>query len=536
MKKLSIKLLSIPLLLFTASTLMLAFFSPKIAYGQEGYTPSREDLYPEELETRRQFIRERFGGHPAVQDKPTIDDILVQTINAGDTSGETYIRWAFNNFGNSTANAIFDRTAAQTTGTYRGAIPAMTKMIAGTIGSPPVFTGTYIADIMDNMGIVTPAYAQDQGTGWTALTAVLKIWKAFRNIAYLGFVIIFVVVGFMIMFRAQVNPQTVVTIQAALPKIVFTLLLVTFSYAIASLMIDFIYVLIYLMVGVLEAFGVIQSGRAGNVVDMLLESNGFLLVKLLSPRGAAGTAADAIGDLVQGIVDVQILDRVFNWISDILAYVIIAVAILIAMFKLFFQLLMAYIGIIFSVIFAPITLLFNALPNSNSFSSWLKGLFANAIIFPIVALLFVLAGALTGTEGMYIAEGIGHQAGSLETGRQLVLPFVGGGFDTDAIQALIGIGFIMIMPKIVEMVQKMLGIEGGMAGMAGAAMAPIAGAWGGMRGAGTMGLDFASERMLTRGPKPARWLAEYYRQRRGFDIADYMMGRRGPTPGRGVGR
>ena len=55
------------------------------------------------------------------------------------------------------------------------------------------------------------------------------------------------------MFRAKINPQTVVTIQSAIPKAVVALILVTFSYAIAGLMIDLMYLLIGLIFGVIPA-------------------------------------------------------------------------------------------------------------------------------------------------------------------------------------------------------------------------------------------------------------------------------------------
>ena len=88
--------------------------------------------------------------------------------------------------------------------------------------------------MLHNVGITQPVYAQ--GIGFSALTPTLQVWKAFRNLSYFLFIIIFIVVGFMIMFRAQINPQTVVTVQAALPKIVVTLIMITFSYAIAVLL------------------------------------------------------------------------------------------------------------------------------------------------------------------------------------------------------------------------------------------------------------------------------------------------------------
>jgi len=50
--------------------------------------------------------------------------------------------------------------------------------------------------------------------------------------------------AFMIMFRVRISPQTVITVQSALPKIIFTLILITFSYAIAGFLIDLMYVVI----------------------------------------------------------------------------------------------------------------------------------------------------------------------------------------------------------------------------------------------------------------------------------------------------
>ena len=100
----------------------------------------------------------------------------------------------------------------------KGAIPAAGSAIAFIATNPPVQTGAYIADVLQNTGLAQPAYAQ--GIGFSALTPVLRIWKAFRNIAYFFIIIFFIIAGFMIMFRKQIDHSTVVTLQMALPKIV----------------------------------------------------------------------------------------------------------------------------------------------------------------------------------------------------------------------------------------------------------------------------------------------------------------------------
>lgn len=416
---------------------------------------------------------------------PSVEKTQVEALNQESVSAANIATWQFWNLLGISSMAMVGPvgTAAQSAnqGTAQGAVGAFGSLIAGMTSHPPIKTATYIADLGQSLGLATPAYAQDQGTGFKALEPVLPLWKAFRNIAYFGFVIIFVVVGFMIMFRAQINPQTVITIQAALPKIVVTLLLITFSYAIAALIIDLIYLLIYLLVGAFAAFGILdQVSGAETAKDVLLGQTIFGIawehLMGLGPEQAAGAAADAVGNITNSLFG-SIKGNLVNLIGQPLAYVIFAVAILIAVFKLFFQLLLAYIGIIFSVIFAPITLLFNALPGNNGFANWLKGILANALIFPVTAVMLLVAAALLGSQKFGIQQGIGY-GNPQYADADIHLPFVGGGMPTSALQALIAIGFLMMMPKIIEMVQKMMGIEGGFAGMAAGAMEPIAGAWG----------------------------------------------------------
>ena len=124
----------------------------------------------------------------------------------------------------------------------------------------------YVADILDNIGVpsVSRAYAQSTGggTGYNAMKPFLEFWKVFRNLAYSLYIIMFVVVGIMIMLRTKVNAQTIITIQTALPNLLITLLLITFSYAIVGFMIDIMYFLIYFIVYLISTTGIIDASKS----------------------------------------------------------------------------------------------------------------------------------------------------------------------------------------------------------------------------------------------------------------------------------
>jgi len=357
-----------------------------------------------------------------------------------------------------------------------GAIAQVGGLIGYMVEKPPVSTHEYLADLGQNLGIAKPAYAQ--GVGWRALTPVLPLWKAFRNIAYMAFVIIFVIIGFMIMFRAKINPQTVITIQDALPKLVITLLLITFSYAIAGLMIDLIYISIYLLVGILQLGGVLEKTKP--VLDILLSRSPWQMV--FTPAGSSEVSpfiqgpGDAIERMLGGISGKwETEGTIFN-IAGGIAKTVIAVALLFTMFKILFALLLSYLGIILSVIFAPFTILFNALPGSSSFANWIKGLLANIAPFPVVAGMFLLAAILIGPKNKAtcgedhnawcVEQGVGFYPEAEKPGGEVWVPPMmitaegeGGRADANAIQGLIGLGVIMMMPKMIAQVKKMLKVE-----------------------------------------------------------------------------
>jgi hypothetical protein len=119
--------------------------------------------------------------------------------------------------------------------------------------TPPLHTGDYISYLSNNFGGTKPSYAAGYtGKGFNSLSPLINIWTSFRNITYLFFVIIFLVIGVAIMLRVKIDPRTVMTIQNQIPKIIIGIVLVTFSFAISGLLIDFMWTSMYVSFGVMS--------------------------------------------------------------------------------------------------------------------------------------------------------------------------------------------------------------------------------------------------------------------------------------------
>lgn len=353
-----------------------------------------------------------------------------------------------------------------------GAISQTGKFIASLVGRPPVSTSEYLADLGGNLGLpIKSAYAQ--GVGWQALEPILPIWKAFRNVAYMGFVVIFIIIGFMIMFRKNIDSQTVVNIQNSLPNLVISLLLITFSYAIAGLMIDLIYIAIYFIVGILNLSGILTS--SSEAVNMLLTKNPFSLVFVKDGSDIFIQApGEALQILIEGVFGSWFED---TWLAEGfggLMKFVLGAALLFSLFKLFLTLLMSYLGIILNVIFAPFSILANALPGSNAFMGWLKNLFSNVIPFPVVAGMFLLSAIIIGPRhsascGDFdnkwcVQQGIGFYP-QAESGSSVWVPPLlnlgkeGGAGEVNAFQGLLAFGIIMMMPQVIGQIKKKLEVE-----------------------------------------------------------------------------
>jgi len=311
----------------------------------------------------------------------------------------------------------------------------------GQLYTPPATANEYIADVLQDAGIATPAYAQ--GLGFSALSPVLETWKVFRTVAYFFYVVIFLVIGFMIMFRQKIGSQTVVTVQQALPKLLISLVAVTFSYAIAGFMIEIMYLAMFFTVNVFASSALGATSINGNTLQSFgTNSNIFNIAGLIINGNSLGNVNETVGSMVTSSLGLTAGDpgSILGSITGLAAVVIFAIALLFSIFRLFFELLKTYITIVIMIVTAPIALMLGALPGNNAFGSWLKGLFFNLAVFPAVLVVIIMA--------FLLQTSIGSSGGFLP-------PYIGGVGSAGAVAPLLGLGVLLIIPDIVEKVKKM---------------------------------------------------------------------------------
>lgn len=265
----------------------------------------------------------------------------------------------------------------------------------------------YVADILDNIGVPSVSRAYAQGTGYTAMKPFLEFWKVFRNLAYSLYIIMFVVVGIMIMLRTKVNAQTIITIQTALPNLLITLLLITFSYAIVGFMIDIMYFLIYFIVYLIASVGIIDASKS---ITRLMSNSAWSVI-FEGRNSIISAISSSIGSVLWslGKNGIGVAGAVLSMVSPM--YLVVAIAFAIAMLKLMLVLVKSYIMLIIQTITAPVQILMNAMPGSKAFSEWLKKTASYLIPFPVAACMFIFSAILVGNPtDATIMNGVGDDA------------------------------------------------------------------------------------------------------------------------------
>lgn len=337
------------------------------------------------------------------------------------------------------------------------------------VSSPPVSLSSYVAGVRQNLAkhnLVKPAYAQGTGFGFQNLLPILPIWRAFRNVAYFIFVLVFILYGFMIMFRMKINPQNTASFQAAIPKIISTLLIITFAYAIAGFMIDVMFVVFNLTLSIFQASGIISdpnnplirigSGQAGILSSWIFSS---LVSFVFVPSAIINVLTNLPGTL-SILIDIILTGFGLGLIFRI----VIIIAVGYSYVKLIFKLFEAYITIIIQVIFSPIILLQDVLPGSKAFGDWLRNIVANLSVFPVTMIMLLLSYifmiqpllSLTGGEGFSGVHDLTTTADGL---RMPLISGIGTGLGdvkSPAILSVIGFFIVLMASKYVDMVRDAL--------------------------------------------------------------------------------
>ncbi|NCU31825.1 MAG: hypothetical protein EOM23_02560, partial [Candidatus Moranbacteria bacterium] len=358
-------------------------------------------------------------------------------------------------------------SAGTAANTADGALQGIGKVIAWTF-QPQASGAYYVADALQNMGVVSPTYAQ--GFGYYSLSPYLKLWRVFRNIAYIFFTVVIIVIGFMILLRQKAGGQAAVTAQQALPRIIAALILVTFSYAIAGFCIDLMYWLMYAFSsflnfnnGSINSANVLVNGSFLNVLNIVMLGNGQSIFQSVNDATSA-ILKDMIGDGWGSFL---------GGIAGIIGSFIILIALLSALFRLLFILLKSYAIVLLNIIFAPLNLMMVAISGGKAFKNWILSIIANLSPFIITFFMLVIVGTLnaffrnaTGTasvNGGPIYSEANGQANAQGFAPPYLLGF-NGASATSNLGTIVGLAIALAIPELVENIKKKLGGDAGMFG------------------------------------------------------------------------
>jgi len=338
--------------------------------------------------------------------------------------------------------------------------------IEATLTHPPASGTREISQTLAKFNLASPAYAQVGGYGYEAMSPLRALWSASRNMAYFLMVVLLVAAGFMIMFRVKINPQTAVTLQMMIPKIIISLILVTFSYAIAGLVFDLVYLIITLVIAL---FGTASAGNPAifdslsNAIKFFTNSEyRYVVLYYLLPWLILFAVGIGVALLPTGITTVI---GGLTAIIGIIAIIFIGWTLL----KIWWMLLKTYLMLMILIIIGPWQIVTGLLPGQKGFSSWLRNVVAHASVFVVVPLMVFfnvlfwrpsfISTFMAGWEDLttdrgWIYKPLGNVTNLGATGDLPKLPFVN--TSGNIFQFFLGYAILALIPKAAEMVKEAL--------------------------------------------------------------------------------
>ncbi len=251
---------------------------------------------------------------------------------------------------------------------------------------------------------VTSLYAQNSASGHISgyeelmNSGIVDLWTKTLNLSYIFFVLVMLVAGFMIMFRHKLGGQTMVTLGTILPKIIISLVLATFSFAIAGLIIDIGGIVTGMAAYILgdgEGLSAISNIR-GLMASVLGQENtkfGFVVKGVIESFGISDLFKEMNSNVPVGLLAIAL--AVIAFIVPVIGGAIGSVAMVILLIilgiiffgaiKVLIVLYKAYFGLLIAVILGPIQITLGAIPgNSNMVGNWIRTVLRNVLVFPVV--------------------------------------------------------------------------------------------------------------------------------------------------------
>jgi hypothetical protein len=233
----------------------------------------------------------------------------------------------------------------------------------------------------------TSLYAYESGYDELMSTGINNVWDFTRNVTYVFFILIMIIVGFMIMFRSKLGGQTVVSLANSLPNIIIALIGVTFSFAIAGIIID----IGGLIMGILlDIFS--NLGSSEGIIHL---NSIFSLFKTMVPQSLFNSVSEYTGNafglfpsiggfaVLMGLLLNPSGVAVLGIMGLILILIIIIIG-TIGVFMVFVTLVKAYLGILIQVVTGPFQIALSAFPGKGvGFINWIKAIARNVLVYPI---------------------------------------------------------------------------------------------------------------------------------------------------------
>ncbi|HSX09203.1 MAG TPA: hypothetical protein VLF93_03555 [Candidatus Saccharimonadales bacterium] len=402
-----------------------------------------------------------------------------------------------------------------------GALGLMTNYISA-LYVPAVNPSQYTNYLAANFGIAKPVIAAGPtanaggqggtgcsttfGYGFCGLTQVFSLWTGMRDLAYAILTILFIVIGIGVMLRFRVDPRTVMTLQNQIPRVVVAILLITFSYAIAGIMIDLMWTATYAGINFISNAApdstvclgdnqpkpeplsheveqrlnddplsytntVFRGPNRGNPKAPNCDKEGFDNGLLSLSSNVAASFGDLVKQVVADLLGLNLtpgcdlnpfnlnltgcVQLFFVWLTEQIVKLIVIIALLIALFRLWFKLITCYITFLIFVIMGPLWIVFGLIPGRPlGFEKWIRIVFANLAVFPLVAFMLVFARIIVDSG----AQNIPGQA-VLDPQHVFIPPLIGNP-SVATFTTFLGFGAIMMAPTVPDLIKERMKATG----------------------------------------------------------------------------